>query len=468
MKPTLQLIIITLFSVHVFSCQPAKENFDILITHASIVDVKTGTIKPNQVIGINGDTIRLIASIKQISDYSGTTLIDAKGKYVMPGLWDNHVHFRGGDSLIQENKNLLPMYLAHGITTIRDAGGDITPSVMAWQEAIRKGTLDGPTIFTSGPKLDGNKPAWPGSIEVLNEDDIDIALDSLEKIGVDYVKMYDGNLSKDAFYNIIKSAEQRGLKTTGHMPLTANILTAIEYGLDGSEHLYYVLKACSPKEDSLTNLEIGYGMMSEILKTYDEKLAKAVFRKLAEEKVYITPTLFIGKTLSEILEVNHQEDSLLKFIGEGIQKTYMGRVESAKRARNSGSTIRQDMESKSKEVIVLMFDAGVPLLAGSDCGPFNSYVYPGASLHGELQSLVEAGLSPQQALQTSFQNGAEFFGLEDYYGSVETGKVADVVLLNTDPLRTIKFEKNITHVVHKGKVYTVNELRNLIKNTTEN
>lgn len=464
MKSILLTISISLCLFVLISCDTQeKENFDILITNVAVVDVNTGEISPEQIIGINADTIHLVASIQQLGKYSGSTLIDAKGKFVMPGLWDNHVHFRGGDSLIQENKNMLPLFLAHGITTVRDAGGDMTPSVKKWQSAISKGTLDGPTIFTSGPKLDGDKPAWAGSIQVLDDADIENALDSLEKIGIDYVKMYDGNLSKEAFYGIIKAAEKRGLKTTGHMPLSANILDAVDLGLDGSEHLYYVLKACSPKEDSLTSLNIGYSMMSEILNTYDEKLAQEVFKMLAENKVYITPTLFIGKTLAEVLEVNHEEDSLLKYIGKGIQKTYLGRVEGAKRAKNSGSTMRQDMEDRSREVIVPMFEAGVPLLAGSDCGPYNSYVYPGASLHGELKSLVAAGLSPQQALQTSFKNGADFFGLAAYYGSIEEGKIADILILDKNPLEAIGFAQDPDFVIHRGKIYSAEDLKTLLK-----
>lgn len=91
--------------------------------------------------------------------YEALEILDAQNKYVMPGLWDMHVRFRGGDSLIQENKDLLPLFLAYGVTTVRDAGGDITPSVMDWRKQIQNGTLDGPSIFSSGPKLDDSEAA---------------------------------------------------------------------------------------------------------------------------------------------------------------------------------------------------------------------------------------------------------------------------------------------------------------------
>src|SRR5690606_30896955 len=235
----------------------------------------------------------------------------------MPGLWDMHVHFRGGDSLIEENKEFLPLFLAYGITTVRDAGGDITPSLLEWRDQITRGTLDGPRIFTPGPKLDGTQPAWPASVKVTTAAEIESALDSLESIGADYVKMYDGNLSKEAFYDIIKAAENRRLKTTGHMPLTADFMEAIDHGLDGSEHLYYPLTACSPIADSLRALNKGYGIVEQLIDSYDPELAKEVFKKMSTENVYVTPTLYIGTTLSEILEKDHSQDSLLNYIGPG-------------------------------------------------------------------------------------------------------------------------------------------------------
>lgn len=430
-----------------------KEPVDLLILNATILDIRTGEEFPGKTIAIKADTILSINDKATGKDYAATKTIDAGNNYVMPGLWDMHVHFRGGDSLISENKGLLPLFLDHGVTTVRDAGGDINLSVLEWRNKIEKGELTGPSIFTSGPKLDGANPAWPGSIRVGDMEDIPEALDSLEQLQVDYVKMYDGSLSKEVFYGIIAAAEKRGLKTTGHMPLSADFMKGVELGLDGSEHLYYVLKACSPEADSLTAANPGYGMMNRIVDTYDPQLAKKVFQELGSRQVYITPTLHIGKTLSEILEVDHSKDSLLSYIGSGIQKTYRGRVEGAKRAKAAGSTMRSQMERKSMEMIKPMYDNGVPLLAGSDCGPFNSYVYPGASLLSELERLTNAGLEPREALSTSVIYGPAFFGLENYYGSVEAGKVADLLILKKNPLEKIENLRQIHSVIKKGKLY---------------
>ncbi len=445
-----------------------KEKFDLIILNAQIIDVENNKVSSGKLIGINKDTIQLIADMIQSNNYESDNIIEANNKFIMPGLWDNHVHFRGGDSLIQENKNLLPLYLTYGITTIRDAGGDITPAVINWRNQINSGNLDGPNIFTSGPKLDGSKPAWEGSIKVENIDDVPYALDSLQAIEVDYVKMYDGSLSKEMFYKIIEEAQIRGLKTTGHMPLTANILDAVEHGLDGSEHLYYVLKACSPKADSLSKLNINYGMISTLVDTYDSKLAEKVYKNLAKNKVFITPTLYIGHVLAGLLETDHSNDSLLIYMGAGIQKTYQRRINAAKKAKTASNDSRSKTEKMFSKMVLPMQNAGVNLMAGSDCGAYNSFVYPGESLHSELKHLVMAGLSPQQALITSFINGPKFFNLQEHYGSVSSGKVADLILLDKNPLENIENLSSINIVLTKGTVYEKSALNNMLRKSKQN
>lgn len=447
----------------ILSCNSEKkEQYDLLILNASIVDVGSGEIIPERLVGISGDTIRFVGDMADSDNYEAEKTLDAENKFLMPGLWDMHVHFRGGDTLIEENKDFLPLFLAHGITTVRDAGGDITPSVLEWRKQIANGSLNGPRIFSSGPKLDGDDPAWPGSIKISTSEDIEIALDSLEAMGVDYVKIYDGNLSKEMFYEIIKAAEKRGLKTTGHMPLSADFLEAIDYGLDGTEHMYYALKAGSPIADSLTDLNLGYGMMDQIIETYDPELAQQVFEKMVSKNVYVTPTVHIGKTLAEMLDVDHSQDSLLNYMGAGVRQSYQGRIESAKRARAAGSSSRIKMEQQTSAMLVPMYETGVKILAGSDSGAFNSYVYPGSSLQDELLSFVKSGLSPQQALTTSIINGPSFFGLEEFYGGVSKGKVADLVLLENNPLENIENIREIETVIIGDKIFRKEDLKKML------
>jgi imidazolonepropionase-like amidohydrolase len=459
-----RLFIYITFLIFLTNCSTRSiRTFDCIVINANIVDVQSNSLLSNRLIAINKDTIQLIDNILNKYLYKATKWIDAKNKYVMPGLWDNHVHFRGGDSLIDENKNLLLLFLKFGVTTVRDAGGDMTHSIFEWRRKIKENKLAGPTIFTPGPKLDGGEGGWAGSLKVSNAKDIDLALDSLQKIGVDYVKMYDRSLSKGVFYGIIEASKKRGLKTTGHMPMSASFLEAIDKGLNGVEHMYYTIKACSPEADSLTKLNLTYAMMPKIVETYDEQLAKSVFKKMKEKNVFITPTLFIGKILSELTETDHTKDTLLAYIGHGIRHTYTGRILSAKKAKAQGNTSRKKMGSLAMKMIAPMQKSGVSILAGSDCGPFNSFVYPGESIHEELKLLVDSGLTPQEALQTSFVNGPKFFGLDQFYGTIEKGKIADLIILDKNPLEKIENTRTVISVINRGKVYGKEKINNMLQ-----
>ena len=447
-----------LFLITLISCNSDPEEVDLLITNATVLDIEQNKKWVNRLVAIRNDTIVAVKTMRDSDDFIANETYDANGGFVMPGLWDNHVHFRGGDSLASENKDLLPLFLKYGVTTVRDAGGDISESVFEWKEQIKKGKLTGPRIFSSGPKLDGENPAWPGSISVTTENDVQMALDSLEEMNADYVKIYDGSISREVYYNIIREAEKRNLKVTGHMPMSADVTEAVKFGLDGTEHLYYVMKAASAKKDSIGKAESGYSMIIPLAKTYNDSVAKVVFDELAQADFYVTPTLHIGQVLKDLADADHSEDELLNLIGPGIQETYQGRIMSAKRAKESGNSMRDFTEDVFQKMIEPMYNSGVRILAGSDCGPYNSFVYPGESLHEELKALEKAGLTTQQALLTSIRNGPRFFDLQDSYVRVEKGRMADLIILSENPMEKIDNLESIQAVVTKSKILKVSEL----------
>ena len=447
-----------LFLITLISCNSEPEEVDLLITNATVLDIEQNKKWVNRLVAIRNDTIVAVKTMRDSDDFIANETYDANGGFVMPGLWDNHVHFRGGDSLASENKDLLPLFLKYGVTTVRDAGGDISESVFEWKEQIKKGKLTGPRIFSSGPKLDGENPAWPGSISVTTENDVQMALDLLEEMNADYVKIYDGSISREVYYNIIREAEKRNLKVTGHMPMSADVTEAVKFGLDGTEHLYYVMKAASAKKDSIEKAESGYSMIIPLAKTYNDSVAKVVFDELAQADFYVTPTLHIGQVLKDLADADHSEDELLNLIGPGIQETYQGRIMSAKRAKESGNSMRDFTEDVFQKMIEPMYNSGVRILAGSDCGPYNSFVYPGESLHEELKALEEAGLTTQQALLTSIRNGPRFFDLQDSYVRVEKGRMADLIILSENPMEKIDNLESIQAVVTKSKILKVSEL----------
>ncbi len=432
----------------------ADDPADLVVRNANIVDVGTGNISENQTIEIrNGGIAGIHDSDTEIA---GNETIDASGKYVIPGLWDMHVHFRGGDTLVAENKDLLDLYIANGVTTVRDAGGDITPAILDWKQQIENGELTGPRIFTSGPKLDGPDARWAGSIELQSAGEVPAAFDSLESLNVDYVKLYDSSISAEVYLAAVEEAEKRGLPVTGHMPFTVDFNEAVSAGLDATEHMYYVLKGASSEEEQITEAmrEGEYGFwpaLTEVIETYDEQTAQKTYQQMAESGTAVVPTLHIGKVLAYLNEEDHSEDQFLQYIPEGIQETYQGRLQSARQQSEEATQRRRNLRERFVNMISDIHEAEVTILAGSDSGPYNSFVYPGVSLHKELQELVEAGLSPLEALQTSVINGPEFFGISENYGKVQQGYAADLLLLNSNPLEDIQNTRDIHSVIRQGK-----------------
>ncbi|PJJ60469.1 amidohydrolase family protein [Hymenobacter chitinivorans] len=466
-----RLFCLTSALVGVFAgcANPPVQRYDLIIAHANVVDVETGQVRADQTLGIRDGRI---AYVGKPAPMAAPQTVDARGRYLIPGLWDMHVHFRGGDSLAAANRNLLPLYLAHGVTTVRDAGGDLTPHIFRWRAQMAAGQLAGPRIFTSGPKLDGPKAFWAGSLEIETPEQINRALDSLQKLRVDYVKLYESTISREAFLGAIAEAEKRGLTTTGHMPYTVTLREAAERGLDATEHLYYLLKACSNREDSLTaavqaslrtSKPLGlFAVLPAVYRTYDPAVAAQTFRMLKQHRTAVVPTLFIQKLLTELPTTDHAPDTLLAYIAPGIQRTYARRLAGARAQSPATRAFNQQLGARFTTLIPQLQAAGVTLLAGSDSGPSNSYVYPGVSLLGELELLVAAGLTPAQALQAATINGALFLKADQRSGTIAVGKEADLVLLDRNPLENISHLRRVQCVVSRGRLYSARDLRRLV------
>jgi len=431
--------------------------YDLVLENGNVIDIVTGNIEKKNIYILDGRIAKITAVNKEVT-FKSEQIIDVSNSYILPGYWDNHVHFRGGDSLIEANKDFLKLFIANGITTVRDAGGDLTPSVLEWRSQVNAGDLVGPTIFTSGPKIDGHKATWAGSLEVENDSDVNKALDTLQKLKVDFVKIYDSQISGKAYLQTISEATKRGMITSGHMPFSVELKETVESGLGAVEHLYYILKGSSSEEREITQAIINkdYGFwqsMEKLMATYQDTTAQNTFQLLNKNNTYVVPTLHIGDVLSYLDEENHDNDAYLKIMDEGIIATYEGRIS---RALNSSVKAREDRKALNtffKKLTKSLHDANVKLLAGSDSGAFNSFTYPGVSLHKELEAMVMVGISPLEALQTSAYNGAEFLKKESDYGTIELGKIADLVILNANPLDDIKNSRKISQVIKGRQVF---------------
>ncbi|MEN7549751.1 amidohydrolase family protein [Rapidithrix thailandica] len=450
------------------ACQPEKKtSVDLLITGATIVDVKSGELIQERALVISADTIQAIINASEANTYQAKEVITAPGKFLIPGLWDMHVHF-GDDTLIQENKNLLPLYVAHGITAVRDAAADISPSVLEWRKAINQGKLLGPKVFTAGPKIEGINSVWPGDLEVGTEEEMLQAMDSLEKIQVDFVKITDNTLSPELFVTAVKEARKRHLPVSGHIPFSVPLGELSDAGLSSVEHLSYLLKAGSKRDKEISDLYAAKKLSfwvarEEINESFDKEYALNVYRKLAENQTAVVPTINMTYTFANWDKHNPTQDDYLKYLGGGLIKTYAGRVKSLEGATREDFDKRREQYAKTSALLPLLQKAGVNIIAGTDAGFLNSYVYPGIGLHTEIELYVNAGLTPLQALQAATINGTRYFGNSDRYGSIEKGKSADILILNTNPLHDIKATRDIQTVIMRGTVFNREALDSLLE-----
>jgi len=436
----------------------AAEQADLLIRGAGIVDVAHGRVLLHQSVAVRGNNIVAVGPDHSIARrFDARQSVDASGKFVMPGLWDMHVHFGGGQELIGENKALLPVYVAYGVTAVRDCAADISTSVIEWREEVAKGSLLGPTIFTSGPKLEGYKPIWKGTLEVGTPAEVNAALDKLQAMKVDFVKITDNTLKPDIFLYALKEAKRRGMRTSAHTPYALTIEQAVDTGLNSIEHIDYLIKAGSPREKQVGALyaagKISYGdATNAFVDSFDPAYAIHQYRALAAKGVFVTPTLNMGRILANLDREDHLKDPGLAYIGPGLRKTYDWRIERAAKATPEQVAARHKEYDLSARVLPMLVEAGIPVLAGTDAGYLNSFNYPGEGLHEELERYVEAGLTPQQALASAILTGPRFLGHSDRYGSVTAGKAADLLVLDANPLKSVAATRRINAVVLHGRL----------------
>lgn len=434
-----------------------REAADLILRDATLVDVAAGRLVPGQAVVVRGDRILAVVRPKDLVRYRAARTVSLKGRYLLPGLWDSHVHFGGGEALIDENRRLLPLYLAHGITTVRDCAGDLSDTVLQWRDDIAAGRLLGPRLLVSGAKLEGYKPLWKGTQEVGSPQEVEQALDKLQRERVDFVKITENTMRADIYLEALRQARARGLPSSAHLHGQVTLDQAAEAGLGTLEHLNYLLRAATPREAELT-AQVAAGTITaraaaeQSLASFDEATARAAFKRLAARGTAVVPTLSVIRITAYLDQEDHSADTYLQYIGPKLRQTYDWRV---KRAALDGpeaiATLHASYE-KTAALLPLLAEAGVEIVAGTDAGFLNSFDYPGQALHDELAVYVRSGLTPAQALRSAVVAGPRFLGQLDRYGAVAPGKVADLVVLRANPLADIAATRQVEAVVTQGRL----------------
>ena len=417
---------------------------DVIIRHVTVVDVEGAKTVPGQAVVLKGgDIVAVGADAAVAKGWRAKQIVEGKGRFLIPGLWDMHVHFGGGPDLIEENRALLPLYVANGITTIRDCSGDLADQVLAWRGEIADGRLFGPRLLTSGAKIEGIAPVWKGTIEVGSEADVDAALTRLQQRDkVDFVKITDNTLKPELFLYALRRAKALGIRTSGHIPMALTVDQAVEAGISSIEHLDYAYNA-GAKDEAAIAADFAAKRIDRAEATrrlsagFDRDTAMAAYRRFAAKGVFVTPTLNGSRILDYLDRDDHSKDAGLAYIGPKLRKTYDWRIERAAKANAEEVAARHAHSDAVATILPMLAEAGVPIIAGTDAGFLNSFNYPGFGLHDEIALFVEKGLTPAQALASATRAGPAWFGWLDRYGAIKPGMAADLVLLTKNPLDDI-------------------------------
>lgn len=462
-----KLFVAALICFFAFSCKKRefREDAPLAITHVTVIDATGAAPQPDMTVLAEHGYISAISSASSAKVPSDANVVNGTGKFLIPGLADMHVHLTAAGEPAGSREFMIPLLIANGITSVRDMGGYLE-SLLPLRKEIDAGTRLGPRIFMAGPYLDGEPPSFTPSLVVTNAVQATADVRDLKNRGVDFIKVQ-SMLSRDMYFAIAQAAKSEHISFVGHVPDRVTAAEASAAGQRSIEHLTGVLRACSTdepklmreqflaaagKERSVSSNRRQFDWNDELLNSFSEGQAHKLIGEFVANGTWQTPTLILlqqdaypSQNLAPV------RDPRTKYVPRVVLERWKKTAEqTAATTKPRDFAVRAGLRKNSEHVVDEMQKAGVKLLAGTDApAPF---VYSGFGLHDELALLVGAGLTPLQALQAATIRAAEFMGKSATQGTIEKGKVADLVLLDADPLTDIHNTSRISAVIARGKL----------------
>lgn len=428
------------------ACKQEDSRDILIISNTNIINIMTGEISQSKDIWIENDKILKIIPHNN-DDQKNSTVVDATNKYVIPGLWDMHAHIVDYDWVPK-------LYIALGITGIRSMhGGTLIDSVVSKR---KDGFFSGVEFLYSGSIVDGPGHNWPGSAVAHNPEEGRKIVREQYRRGYDFVKVYD-KLDSTTYMAIADECKKLHFPFAGHVPMTITTEQAISAGQKSIEHTLGLEHLssdpyCFNWNSNDSTIPSRGEMISKFLKLYDPSLYPEFLKITTSHNTWFCPTMVSNKTFAYKNDSIFKNDERLKYIPTKEQDYWFGKnseapsyMESQKKYEQAEITYYNLMRTSLKP----MLDHGARFLAGTDTS--NPNIYPGFSLHDELQIFVEAGFTELEALQTATINPAIYSGRDKELGTIEQGKIANLLLLDKNPLENIKNTLSIYGSVRRGE-----------------
>jgi len=431
------------------------ESKPLAIEDVTVIDATGAPAKAEQTVTIEGNRISQVGYAKKVHAPKGAQIVNGRGLYVIPGLWDMHVH-------VWETDRTFPMFIANGVLGVRNMGGHLD-ELKRWRAAVVSGDLLGPHMVICGPLVDGLNPSHPDHAVVVHDPAEGRAIvDSLKQSGVDFIKVFD-NLTPDEYYAIAEESKKVGLPFVGHLPQGIWASDASTAGQLSIEHLFGSLEESSKNFDQIVHLndsppaspaenaERALTLMKLEVDGYDPERLKHLADLFVKNGTWQVPTLVARRIVPFLNDESIVNDPRLVYISQKDRKEWNDlRDRLMKSNPPEFWTLHRAAYQEELTITHEYHRDGVSLLGGTDAGgpPF---VFPGFDLHNELAALVDAGFTPMEALQSVTLRAAQFLGRTDDFGTVANGKAADLVLLDANPLDDIHNTRKIHAVVYQGK-----------------
>ena len=429
------LALASILSVLIGSQSPSAADPDtIAVTNVVVLTMDGDKTLENQTVVIaNGRIVSITTSLPQAIP-PHARIIDGRGKYLLPGLADMHVHLSTSEEF--------PFYLGNGVLTLRDLNG--SPLTLAWRDSIARGEMVGPRLFVSGPLIAGSEIPWSNKVTPKTADEAKAVVLAQKAAGYDQIKIYDG-ISKEVFDAAIATARSLGMLSSGHIPAAVGFDGVLASGMTGLEHL-----------DKTVYATVGH--------TLDTLQIPSIVRRIKASGMWVTPTLESMIQLSKVRSGRY--DSLVNrpeaLASPKELRDFWTSISPMKGNRVLPSDARCDPFCDFQlRLADSLARAGVPMMTGTDVS--NVVLVPGYSLHGELDALSLAGLTNYQILRAATSNPARFLRQQSDWGTVAVGRQANLLLVDGNPLHDLHTLRDPAGVILAGRWIPRSDLRKMRK-----